>query len=168
MDFAKKHITDSSGEHGCQSEELNELVIISYSPMGAIAGSFGGSAQVEAREIVMPGRQIVTQSVRVELVTDGDYPQTGISTLPYNDTDRFLLALEKMEFANINADRFKFTEMQYEVEGLKITVFNNDRGGLMWALSADAVQIHFNSLSKIGDFKRLIEKAKAHLDQTKI
>lgn len=167
MDLAKTHNTESGNWRTNEAEQLNELVILGYSPMGAVIGSYG-SVQVEAREVVMPGRQIATQSARVELTTDGDYPQTGFATVPYEEIPKLLLALEKMQFTNISAERFKFTEVQYEVEDLKITVFNNDRGQLMWALSVNSLQIHFNSLSKIGDLKDIVERAKAHLDKTKI
>ena len=165
MDIAKAYVSGSKSPP--ELEQLNELVIHGYSPMGTVEGGYG-TVQVEAREAVMPGRQIVVQSVRIELSSGGDYPQTTFGTISYENMNKFVLALEKIQLTTISRERFSFTEVQFELEGLKIIVFNNDRGALMWALSADALSIHFNSLSKIAELKVLIERAKSHLDDTKI
>jgi hypothetical protein len=136
--------------------------------MGTIMGMAYGSAQIEAREGLIPGRQIASRSVRVELSSGGDYPQTSSAAVDSDNIDRLLSVLDTMQSTRINTDRFKFTEVEFEVDGLKIIVFNNEKGSLLWALSADGVSIHFNSLAKLSELKSVIERAKTHLDRTAI
>lgn len=166
MNLATSHL--SEGEPGHQDEDLTDVVIRGYTPIGAINGIGFGSAQVEAREGLIPGRQIATQSVRIELSTGGDYPQIASAAISYDNVDRLLSALGRMQFTNIDTSRFKFTEVEYEIDGLKVIVFNNDRGDLMFAVSAETVSVHFNSIAKLGDLKALIERTKSHLEKTRI
>lgn len=166
MNLAKSHLGEE--DPGSAGDDLSDIVIRGYSPIGAINGIGFGSAQVESREGLIPGRQIATQSVRIELSTGGDYPQVGSASVSYENVDRLLSAISRMQFTNIDTTRFKFTEVEYEIDGFKIIVFNNDRGSLMFALSADSVSVHFNSIAKLGDIKTLIERAKSHLEETRI
>lgn len=165
MDLAKTYGSDTESDLGV--EQLNELVIQGYSPVGTVTGGYG-SAQVEAREVVIPASQTVMQAVRVEVTSGGEYPQTAFASVSYGNVSKFIAALEKLQFTEIKRDRFSFTEVQFELDDLKVIVFNNDRGTLMWALSSSNVSIHFSSLSTITKLKELFEEAKAHLDRTKI
>lgn len=160
--------SSNPGEGGAAgvSDQMTDLVVRGYSPIGTVMGMSYGSAQVEAREGLIPGRQIAARSVRVELSSGGDYPQTSTAAVEYDNLDRLLAVLTTMQSTNIQTDRFKFTEVEYEIDGLKIIVFNNDRGSLLWALSAESVSIHFNSLNTLGEFIALVERAKSHLDRT--
>lgn len=165
MDLAKTYVSEGKGTP--ELDELSEIMIHGYSLMGTVSGTFG-SVEVEARELVVPARQIVSQSVRIEMTSGDEYPQRAVASIHYKNIEKFLLVLDKLQSTNIKQDRFLFTEVQFELDDLKIIVFNNDRGALMWALSAEGVSIHFSSLSTIGKLKELIEQARFHLDNTKI
>jgi len=162
MNLAKSHSDNSDA--GGPSEDLIDLVVRSYTSIGTLSGIGYGSAQVEAREGMMPGRQLVTRSVRVELNTGGDYPQISSAAVDYENVDRLVAAVQRLRTARISRDRFQFTELEFEVDGLKVIVFNNDRGDMMFALSAEATSIHFNTLSKLEQFEALLERAKGHLE----
>ncbi len=156
------------GDARNERDDLNDIVVRGYSPMGSVVGIGYGSAQVEAREGLIPGRQMASQSVRIEMNSGGDYPQIGSAAVAYDNLDRLISALGQLQFTTINNERFVFTEVEYEIDGFKTIVFNNERGGMMFALSAESVSIHFNGLGKLGELKSLIEKAKKHLDGTKV
>lgn len=162
MNLAKSHAhnSDAGGPEG----DLIDLVVRSYSPVGTLSGIGYGSAQVEAREGMMPGRQLVSKSVRIELSTGGDYPQTSSATVAYENVDRLIAAVERLRTATINKDRYEYTELEFEIDGLKIIVFNTEGGSLMFALSAESNSIHFNGLAKLEPFRALLEKARNHLD----
>ena len=156
-------LTEDHDGSGGSFDELNDLVVIGYTPIGAIKGNFG-SIEVHARETVIPASNLVDHSIRFEFSTAGDYPQSSVGTINRKDIDSFVQALEKLEYTAIHKDRFQFTEVQYEVGEIKITVFNNAQNALMWAFQCESLSSHFNSMGKIGDLKRLVEQACAHLD----
>jgi hypothetical protein len=162
MNLAKSH--GGQSDTGGPGEDLIDLVVRSYTPIGTLNGIGYASAQVEAREGMMPGRHLVTRSVRVELTSGGDYPQVSAAAVAYENVDRLMAAIQRLRTATIRKDRFQFTELEFEVDDLKVIVFNTDHGGLMFGLSAESVSIHFNDLSKLEQFQTLLEKAKDHLD----
>lgn len=162
MNLAKSHADQS--DTGGPGEDLIDLVVRSYTPIGTLNGMGYASAQIEAREGMMPGRHLINRSVRVEVSTGGDYPQVSAAAVAYENVDRLIAAVQRLRTATISRDRFQFTELEFEVDDLKIIVFNNDHGSLMFALSAESTSIHFNDLSKLGQFQALLEKAKGHLD----
>lgn len=156
------------GNGGEENQDLTNLVVRGYSPIGSVSGMGYGSAAIEAREGVIPGRQIATQSVRVEVSTGGDYPQVGVAAISFDNVEKLMSVLDRLQFTTISTDRYKFTEIEFEVDGFKIIVFNNERGGLMFALSAESASIHFNGLTKLSELKGLFDAAKRHLVKTKI
>lgn len=165
MNLAKTH--SGGARDNSETEELGEMILHAYSPMGKLAGSYG-SVEVEAREMLIPARHVASQSIRFELSSGGDYPQTGIAVISSESIISLIAALEKLQTATINQDRFEFTEIQCVIDDLKITVFNNDRGSLMWAMATDGVSVHFSSLKLISRFVDLIEQAKSHLEKHRI
>ena len=149
-------------------EEVKGIVVRGYSVMGALNGLNYSSAQVEAREALIPDSRMADYSVRIELSTGGDYPQTSIASINYRDVDDVLAMLDKLSSTNITTDRFQFSEVQYEIDGFSVIVFNNDRGSLMVALTHAGVTVHLNSVSKIAELRKLIASAKDCLSQRKI
>ncbi|HYG31230.1 MAG TPA: hypothetical protein VD887_13575 [Allosphingosinicella sp.] len=149
-------------------EEIKDIVVRSYSIMGTVSGIGQSFAQIEAREAIIPDRNLADYSVRIELSSGGDYPQTSFANINYKDIDRFSSVLDKLTFTSITTDRFSFSEVQYEINDLSIIVFNTDRGTLMVAISHGGVTIHFTSVSKIADLRKLVLAAKDCLDLHKV
>lgn len=156
------HSEDSTGDD--LREELSDLIVRSYSPVGFVNGLGYAKAEVEAREGLIPGRHVVSLSVKVELTTGGDYPQTAATAISYDNVDRFIAAVKRLRTANIQTDRFEFTELEFEIDELKVIVFNTANGNLMFAISTGAISVHFNGLNQLASFQGLLEKAKTHLD----
>lgn len=147
--------------------EIRDIVIRSYTIVGAIEGIGRSSVQVEAREAIVPDRQIAAYSVRLEFSSGGDYPQTSITSIQYENIPNLIAMLHKMESVSISTDRFKFSEIEYEVDDFKTIVFNTERGGLMVSLSSGIVSVHLNAVSKISEFISLLSLAKDILDKNK-
>ena len=160
------HSNSSHNEFG--EEEIRDIVVRSYSIIGSIRGMGSSFVQVEAREAVVPDQRLMDYSVRIELSTGGDYPQVSLASVGYKDLERFVSMLDKLTNTNISTDRFDFSEVQYELDGFRIIVFNNDRGSLMVALSHEGVTVHFTSVSSISDLRKLVTSAKESLDRYKI
>ena len=156
----------SNSEFG--EEEVRDIVIRGYSSVGEIIGVNYSSVQVEAREAIVPASGVAVYSIRIELSSGGDYPQTSVASISYREIDRFISALDKMSATNINSDRFEFTEVEYEIDTLNVIVFNNDIGSLMVAFSCEGVSVHTGSLYKIIEFQNLIKKAKDILEKNRI
>lgn len=147
--------------------EVRDIVIRSYTIVGAIEGIGRSSVQVEAREAIVPDRQIAAYSVRLEFNSGGDYPQTSVASVQYDNLQNLIAMLQKMESVSISTDRFRFSEIEYEVDDFKTIVFNTERGGLMVSLSSGTVSVHLNSVSKIADFVILLNRAKEIIDKNK-
>lgn len=165
MNLARAY--DSDGNGGQEADQSIDLAIIGYSSMGTLKGSYG-SIQVEARETILSEHRLISHSVRMEVRTGDDYPQTAVGTLAQENITQFVSALERLQTTAISRDRFDFTEIQFELEGNKVTVFNNDRGELFWAFQVEGLSIHFTSLAKLGDLAALVNRAKSHLEKTRI
>ncbi|QFI65814.1 hypothetical protein EKH55_0940 [Sinorhizobium alkalisoli] len=88
--------------------------------------------------------------------------------IQYDNIPKLLTSLEKLAKATLRTDRFAFSEVEYEVDGLKITVFNDGRGKNMFVVTVENVSVHFNALNRIEELKALITKAKVHLDTHKV
>lgn len=150
------------------AEDVRNIVIISYNIMGIVNGIGQSSVQVEAREVVIPDQQTADYYVRFEFSSGGDYPQTSTATVAYNDVERLVAMLKKLEGTSISTDRFALSEVQYEVGDLKIVVFNTDRGSTMAAINVHGMSAHLNSAEKLSSFTKLIENAKKHIENNKM
>lgn len=149
-------------------EEIRDIVIRSYTIIGSVSGIGYSSVQVEAREAIVAERRLTSYMVRLELNSGGDYPQTAASIIEYDRIDDFLSMLDKLAMTNISTDRFSFSEVEYEINGFKIIVFNNDRGSLMVAFTSEGVSMHLSSVSKIPELRRLVANAKECLDRNRV
>jgi hypothetical protein len=151
-----------------EENDIQDIVVRSYTIVGKLVGIGQSYIQIEAREAIVPDRNLMDYSVRFELSTGGDYPQEAFASISYNDISKFLSVLNKLEMTSIKRDRFSFSEVQYEINDIKVIVFNNDRGDLMVALTCGGVSIHLSSVSKLANLRALVEEAKSHLDRHKL
>lgn len=147
-------------------EETNDVVIRGYNIIGGVQGL--GKIAVEAREAVIPDKKIVAYFVRLEVESGDEYPRSAFAMISYDKISKTLNALERLEGANIRTDRFSFTEVEYDVDGAKFIVFNDQRGRIMFCVVAGGVTAHFTSLAQLADIRLLIGKAKAHIDQHRV
>lgn len=153
-------------DESAKENESSDVVIRSYTAIGSLQAL--GTVEIEAREAVIPDRRHVAYFVRVGLETIGDYPQTAAAMIQYDNVPKLLKSLDKLGAADIKTDRFAFSELEYEVDGLKIIVFNDGRGKIMFVVTIDNVSVHFNALNRLDELKNLISRAKNHLDSRKI
>ena len=159
MDLAK------SGSNHTQTDKIDTVdsfAAIGYTPIGAVKSGFG-SIEVHAREILLPSTNTMQHFVRMELLPNDEYAQASIANVQSKNFDQFIANLEKLEQTNIDQERFKFTEVQFELDDVKITVFNNDRNDLMWACEILGQSVHFHSLEEVTNLRMLVEKSRAYL-----
>lgn len=166
----KGAIVNLASGHTTENEfgelETNDLVIRGYTSIGNLHGL--GRVEIEAREAVIPDRRHVAYFVRVGVESGDEYPQSGVAMIAYDNVAKLLTALEKLSGIVIKTDRFAFSEIEYDVDGLKVIVFNNERGKVMFALIAGNVSVHFNSIGQLEEFRGLVFRAKQHLDRIKM
>lgn len=164
MNLATAHpVENESGD-----ADSNDVIIRSYTAIGKVNGIGLGFVEVEAREAVIPDRRHTAYFVRVSADTGGDYPQNSVAVIQYDHLPKLLGAMERLQTATINTNRFQFSEVEFEIDGLKLIVFNDARGKLMFAVSIGAISVHFSSTMQLGDLRTLIGRAKQHLDTNKI
>lgn len=148
-----------------EEEDIRDIIVRSYTIVGSLNGVGQSTLQVEAREAIIPDRQMTDYCVRLELDSGGDYPQQSFASINYNEIDRLIVIINKLQTTNITTDRFSFSEVQYEISNFKIIVFNTARGSMMVALTSGSVTVHLPSPSKLSELSDLINRAKSHLDQ---
>jgi hypothetical protein len=163
MNLANMH---SNTQEEAQGDEETNVTIINYTNIGSIKGF--GKASVEAREFVIPDKKYIDYFIGVETESSGDYPQTGKTLIKLKNVEKLLSSIDSLSRANITRDRFAFTEYQYEVDGLKIVVFNNDRGQIMFMIGTENISTHFTEISRLQEFRNLIQKAKMHLERARV
>jgi hypothetical protein len=156
----------SADDTTAHADEQSDVIIRGYSSIGTLQAM--GKVEVEAREAIVPDRRHAAYFVRVSVESMGDYPQSAGAMIQYDNISKLLASLDKLEGATIKTDRFAFSEVEYEVDGLKIVVFNDGRGKVMFVIGVENVSVHFNALNRLGEFKHLIARAKEHLDAHKV
>ncbi|MBW8283774.1 MAG: hypothetical protein K0M55_09240 [Rhizobium sp.] len=149
-----------------EGEDTNDVLIRNYTSVGSMQGM--GKIEVEAREIVVPDRRHVAYFVKVSAESMDDFPQTSVALLQYDNLPKLIASIDKLAGSNIKTDRFAFSEVEYEVDGVKIIVFNDARGKILFVICIGSVSVHFNGLNRLPEFKELILRAKRHLDQHRI
>ncbi|MCV3241044.1 hypothetical protein [Mesorhizobium sp. ZC-5] len=162
MNLAKAHpVENEFGEI-----ETNDVVIRSYTSIGTVQGY--GKVEIEAREAVIPDRRHAAYFVKIGLQTADEFPQTAAALIQYDNVPKLLTSLERLEKAVIKTDRFAYSEIEYDVDGLRIIVFNDARGKIMFVISAMNVSIHFSTIASLTTLRGLIERAYKHLDCFKL
>jgi hypothetical protein len=142
-----------------------DIKIRSYTNVGSVLGF--GRVSVEAREHIVPDRKQVSYFVKFEIQSGGDYPQTVAAVVGYDNIQSLIDAIERMSHLTISSDRFSFSEIEYEVDGLSIIIFNNDRGKLQFAVTAGNTTVHFSSMADLNTLRVLVVRAKEHIDRHK-
>ena len=144
-------------------DDVGGILIRSYTPVGTVSGLNYGSVHVEAREAIISDTKSASYFARLELSTGDDYPQTAATLVKFDDLDSVISALEKLATTHITTERFQFSEVEFEISGLRFIVFNNERGSMMFAVECNGLSIHFSSLSKISEISNFLRQAKAIL-----
>lgn len=156
MRLAKTFVEIDSAE-----KEPAEAKIKSYSPIGRVSGT--GHVDVSAIEIVVPAQEVAFHGIQIEVRSGQEFSGTGIATIPVSDATKLLASLEKLANTSITTDRFAFTEVEMKIEGLKIVVFNNDRGRTAFLVDANGVGSHFARQAVLLDLHKLVSLAVDHL-----
>ncbi|WP_442577592.1 hypothetical protein ACSBOB_18650 [Mesorhizobium sp. ASY16-5R] len=146
--------------------ETNDVVIRSYTTMGTVEGF--GKVSILAREAVVPDRKMALYFVGVQVESSDQYPQTRHAAIQFDNVEKFLRAIDRLEKAVITTDRFAFSEIEYDVDGLKVVVFNDGRGKIMFVVTVGGVSVHFPSMSQLADLRGLIRRGYEHLRQHKV
>ncbi|MBA1141780.1 hypothetical protein [Mesorhizobium neociceri] len=162
MNLAGMHPAESES----QPSEASDIVIRSYTSIGSMQGL--GKIEVEAREAFVPERRHAAYFIRIAAETMGDYPQSSATAIQHDNIDKLLVAIDKLSNVSIKSDRFAFYEVEFEIDGLKIIVFNDGRGRTMFNIFPGNISVTFTALHRIAELRELIVKAKKHLDAHKI
>jgi hypothetical protein len=149
-------------EEGRPEIRENNIVIRRYTEIGAVKGY--GKLSVEAREGVVLDARHVQYFVKLTAETADQYPRYGHGSIQIDALPRFLEALDRLSSASIDRNKFAFTEIEFNHEDIKIVVFNNHTGKIMTTVDAAGVSVTFPDLSALSELKRLIQKAKTHLE----
>ncbi|KUM26938.1 hypothetical protein AU467_18325 [Mesorhizobium loti] len=161
MNLASMH----PAEPEARPSEASDIVIRSYTSVGSMQGL--GKIEVEAREAFIPDRRHVAYFIRISTETMGDYPQSSAAAIQYDNIEKLIVAIDKLSNVSIKADRFAFYEVEFEIDGLKIIVFNDARGRTMFNISVANITVTFVAIHRIAELRELILRAKKHLDANK-
>ena len=146
--------------------ETTDVVVRCYTSVGTVQGL--GKIEVEARESVIPDRRHTAYFVKFLLESSDEYPRQSFALVHYDHLDKLIESLERLTSITIKTDRFSFTEVEYDVDGLSIVVFNTAQGQVLFAVGSGGVQVHFRAMSQLSDLKNLVVRAKAHLDKNRV
>lgn len=158
------NLSDSyAGRAQLGGDDRSDIHIRSYTSQGVIQGM--GSVEVEASEILVPDRRHVSYFVRITGRTLGEYPDSATAIIQLDNVPKLLAAIGKLADVLIKTDRFSFSEVEYEVDQLKLIVYNDSRGKHLFLVSINNVSVHFESLNRLRELGNLVAKAKMHIDQ---
>lgn len=150
------------------ADDVNGIVIRSYTPIGEVTGINYGSVSIEAREAIIADTNSTAYFARFEVSTGGDYPQNSATLVRYEDLDDLIVALKKLSSTNITTERFLYSEVEFEISGLSFIVFNNDRGKIMLMIGCNGTSVHFSSISKVSEISQYVVKVKTLLGERRL
>lgn len=134
-----------------------ETTIKGFMPVGAVGGT--GSVSVTAFEAVVPSRQFIFQGVRFESNSGEEYAAEGIATVGLENAEKLMASIEQLANAKISTDRFAMSEIETNVDDLRIVVFNTDKGRIHAGVEAAGVMCHFFKQTDLLDLLKLVSLA---------
>ncbi|MFI0394645.1 hypothetical protein [Paracoccus jiaweipingae] len=147
-----------------QSREPAETIHKAFCPIGSIDGA--GTIAVSAFEAVIPTKQMVFRGVRFEVTGSGEFDRTGTVTVAQDNAEKLISSLDNMASSRIERQGFPMVEVETEVDGLRIIVFNMRNGKVVALVEADGESIYLNSQSDLFDLSKLASLALDHLRST--
>ncbi|MEZ5715706.1 MAG: hypothetical protein R3D85_11360 [Paracoccaceae bacterium] len=144
-----------------KDSEPAQPIVKGFMPIGMLSGT--GSIIISAFEALVPAKEIAFHGVRFEVSPGDEYASDGIATVPIENAEKLIASLEQMANANLSTDRFALTEIEINVDDLRIVVFNTDRGRVHAAIEADGATCHLMKQSELLDLSKLVSMALQHL-----
>lgn len=142
------------------------IIVRCFTSVGTISGM--GKVDIEAREFISLDSHHVQQFVGVHVTSSAEYSQTAFTTVAYDDVTRQIAAIDRLSAFNPHAVKYKQIEVEFSLEsGLKLVVFNDGKGKLMFSVTAQTATAYFGDLLRLGELKRLISKAKIVIDENR-
>lgn len=149
-----------------RNAEFGGVTIRNYTSIGKFSGI--GSIEVEAREFVNLESNTVKYFIRLEGKSNDQYESARGFLIDVDDVDKLISRLQSFELITFDASRFAFSEIEYEIDDLKIVAFNDARGKAMGCISIKGASVHINPLSRMKEIRILIEKAKTFIDGIRV
>jgi hypothetical protein len=140
------------------------VVVRCYSTVGRLTGV--GKITVVSQQIISSSVNASNCSVRVEVETAGDYPQTGISSIDYENIDRICATLDQLRGADPAATKFAYMEAVCEVGDFKIVVFNGADQRIYFSVQTQNAHVHME-VAKLPQLTDLLRRGKTFIDQNK-
>jgi len=88
--------------------------------------------------------------------------------IQFSNVTKLISAMERLQNATPATDRFQFSEIEFDVDHLRVVVFNDERKKLMFAVIVEQIGVHFSAMGQLRELRDLIIRAKQHLDANKI
>ena len=117
-----------AGEASSSNDGPLGIVVRSYSPVGVVQSY--GQLEIEARELVFLDAKKAEHFIRISVKEEDSFGRTGSCAILDTDVEKLISLIERLATVLIKTDRFDFTEVEAEISGLKLIIFNNSRGGL--------------------------------------
>ncbi len=149
-----------------ESRAPAETIHKAFCPIGVVDG--GGSVAVSAFEAVIPARQTVFRGVRFEVTGGGEYDHTGSVTVAQENAEKLIASLDNMASSKLFREGFPMLEVETEVEGLRVVVFNMPNGRINALVEAGGQTCYLDQQSDLFDLSKLSGLALDHLRKTEI
>lgn len=142
-------------------KEPAEVTIKRFMPIGALEGT--GSIAVSAFEAIVPSREIVFRGVRFEVTSEDEYASDGVVVVAVENAEKLIASIEHLANVTITTDRFALSEIETVVDGLRIVLFNTERGKIHAAIDADGTTCHLLQQSELFQLSHLVRISLEHL-----
>lgn len=106
--------------------------------------------------------------MRLSAESSDDYPRHGHSAITLDALPKFIEAIDRLRTASIDQKKFKFTEIEYNYENIKVVVFNNLSGKIMISIQIGDVSVNFSDVNALLEIKELINRAINHIEMHRI
>jgi hypothetical protein len=127
-----------------------------------------GKVEIDAKEIIDLERHNIQHFVGVQVTASTEYAHSANASIPYDDVDKVLAAIDRLAGINPSSTKYKQIEAQFSLNSdFKIVVFNDAKGKLMFSVSAQTASAYFGDLLRMSDLKSLILRARSIIDQNR-
>lgn len=132
-----------------------------YMPIGSVSGS--GVVSVSAFDAIVQQQQLQFRGVRFEVSSADEYGVDGLVTVAEENAEKLISSLETLANAHITTEKYALTEVETNVDELRVVVFNTEAGSIMAAVEAQGTICHLMMQRELLDLAKLVSLALEHL-----
>jgi len=103
------------------------------------------------------------RTLTFEVSSADEYGVDGLVTVAEENAEKLISSLETLANAHITTEKYALTEVETNVDELRVVVFNTEAGSIMAAVEAQGTICHLMMQRELLDLAKLVSLALEHL-----